>query len=325
VTNLTTFAQVVSHEIGHTFGLDDSLTCLPNTSAMTLPHTSDLSEGGGHDGPTDCDSCAVKNNYAGLPMSTACSPTPSLTPPPYIPPAGLCGAQPDYDTYPAGCTPGFVYSGGVCTRSAAFQNQCNRFGSYDDLSCSCSGGCAVDGSCSPIVIDTAGNGFDLTDSANGVEFDLRGFGVPERIGWTTVNSDDGWLVMDRDGNGVIDNGMELFGTATPQPSSPQRNGFLALAEYDKIPNGGNGDGIISKWDTVWPKLRIWLDSNHNGISEPGELHTLDSLGLTKLDLDYKESRRVDQFGNQFKWRAKAKDENDTQVGRWAWDVIPVHQ
>jgi len=175
------------------------------------------------------------------------------------------------------------------------------------------------------LIDSKGNGFDLTDAANGVDFDLRGFGVPERIGWTTANSDDGWLAMDRDGNGVIDNGMELFGTATPQPSSPQRNGFRALAEYDKIANGGNGDGVISELDTVWPKLRIWIDSNHNGISEPSELHTLDSLGLKTLDLDYKESRRVDQFGNLFKWRAKVKDNNDAQVGRWAWDVIPVHQ
>src|SRR5205085_2701983 len=106
----------------------------------------------------------------------------------------------------------------------------------------------------------------MTDAANGVSFDIRGWGTPEQIGWTAFGTDDGWLALDRDGNGTIDNGMELFGTATPQPG-PERNGFLALAEYDKAAKGGNGDHLITKLDAVWRKLRIWIDANHNGISE----------------------------------------------------------
>lgn len=178
---------------------------------------------------------------------------------------------------------------------------------------------------SPILVDVLGNGFSLTNAANGVTFDLNGDGTSGQISWTAHDSDDAWLALDRNGNGTIDNGQELFGNFTQQPPASHKNGFLALREFDLTANGGNGNGMIDSGDAVFDWLRLWQDANHNGISESGELHRLRDLGLKNIDLDFKQSKNTDQFGNHFSYRAKVKDTHNAQLGRWAWDVFLLKQ
>lgn len=179
---------------------------------------------------------------------------------------------------------------------------------------------------SPIIVDVDGDGFDLTNASGGVTFNLNNIGGKEKIAWTRSNSDDAWLVLDRNGNGMIDDGTELFGDITPQPepaAGEKKNGFRALAEYDKNSNGGNANGQIENSDSIFSALRLWVDVNHNGLSEPNELHTLPSQNVAALELDYKSSKKTDASGNQFSFRAKVKGSRAEQLGRWAWDVYLV--
>ena len=173
---------------------------------------------------------------------------------------------------------------------------------------------------SPVLVSTLNGSYLLTSREEGVFFDLNADGEPELTAWTDATSDDAFLVFDLNGNGQIDDGTELFGNYTAQSPSEEPNGFLALAEWDLSSNGGDGDGRIDSNDDIFDYLRLWIDSNHNGLSEVDELFSLQSLGFQYIDLDYKESRRTDPYGNEFRFKSKVGKENGIVM---AWDVFFV--
>ena len=196
---------------------------------------------------------------------------------------------------------------GVCTRPGAPQPECN--GGYD-----------------PIIVDLSGAGFSLTNPQHGVKFDFFGTRNPKQMAWTAAGARIGWLALDRDGDGRIESGAELFSNVTPQPDpgTAVKLGFRALAVYDLHANGGNGDGVIDHRDAVFSKLLVWVDANHNGISEKSELVTLQQAGVQSISLHYEQSRWKDAYGNQFRYRSKIAFAGDVPASdRYVYDVILV--
>jgi hypothetical protein len=153
--------------------------------------------------------------------------------------------------------------------------------------------------CSPIVIDLGNNGIQLGAAGVGVYFDVNADGVRDHVQWVRAQGDEGFLAMDRSGNGLIDDGAELFGVGTPLVLEARNapNGFVGLAQYDARQLGGNEDGLITEADAIWPQLRIWLDLNADGVSTYNEMRTLRSYGITALETIPKIRKSIDAAGN----------------------------
>jgi hypothetical protein len=220
----------------------------------------------------------------------------------------------------------------VCHRTTAGQPQtawcvsctsgggCGGCGIYLPPPCDCQSGpsCCESQTCqgtwmgeqycnlgSPILVNLRRNGSDqLTSAANGVWFDINARGTLDRVAWTSADSQVGFLVLDRNGNNLIDDGSELFGTATRLRNGQRApHGFYALFDLD----GGHGvsDERIDASDPWYANLRLWIDANHNGVSEQQELSTLPDAGVDTVFTAFRETRRRDQHGNWYRYAGSA--------------------
>jgi hypothetical protein len=139
----------------------------------------------------------------------------------------------------------------------------------------------------PIVLDLDGTGIHTTSAANGVHFDLNGTGTTNKVGWITGNS--GLLVMDRNHDGQINDGTELFGVATKNADGTRAgNGYAALALEDT-----NHDHKLTTADAHFKDIKVWVDGNHDGKSDASELHGLADFGIVSLDLNHVTGSQMD--------------------------------
>lgn len=206
----------------------------------------------------------------------------------------------------------------ACQRAIPPVSEATCHREYDEDAADCEDTCGIygpdgeyedAGNGTPIVIDLGPGALAFTAPRDGVFFDLDGDGAVERVAWTYGDSGDGFLVLDRDLNGTIDSGQELFGDHTVQPVSREPNGFRALAVFDTAKEGGNADGLITGEDRIWRRLRVWVDVNHDGLSQAEELAPLAAHKILSIDLDYRRTnQRLDGNGNDLRYRTRVMRE-----------------
>jgi hypothetical protein len=236
---------------------------------------------------------------------------------------------PEMQDYEFGCVYGFDSPPYIYTAVTFTNMRCNfvepgsRVGSCSQWMVDCS--CGVAAKCkrppwaptppltvypnddmTPIVINLGNGGFRFTSADAGVHFDLNADGRPDRTAWTEGESENAFLALDRNGDGRVNDGSELFGNSTEQEPSSSPNGYKALAHFDTATGGGNGDGIVSALDSVWARLWIWRDENHNGVSEHEELSSPTTAGIASIDLSYVDASRRDRHGNLLRYSSKVQ-------------------
>jgi hypothetical protein len=202
---------------------------------------------------------------------------------------------------------------GSCDDSPSCCDNC--FGTWDPNLQNCNTG-------SPLIVKLSRReSYALTSVEDGVLFDISARGTVSRVSWTPAGSDLGFIVLDKNGNGIIDDGGELFGTETVMRNGKRApNGFVALYDLD----GGFAvtDMKIDAADVAYSQLRVWVDDNHNGFSETAELMTLRQAGIVSLPVEYRETPRADRHGNRYKYVGSAVfSERGRVVARRMFDVF----
>jgi hypothetical protein len=192
---------------------------------------------------------------------------------------------PSSDLYQDPCGPGGGGGGGSCSGQTWCPPECSSCSAF-----------------SAIIVGTEQGDWDLGGLADPVTFDLGLPGGRQTIAWTARGSALMFLALDRNGNGVIDDGSELFGTASPtRIARTARNGFVALAEFDT-----NRDALIDESDPIFPSLLLWLDWDHDAVSRADEVVAVATTGVTSIELQHRWRLRRDRNGNYFAYEGNVR-------------------
>jgi hypothetical protein len=182
---------------------------------------------------------------------------------------------------------------------------------------------------SPLILDLNGDGVKTLNKTAGKHFDHAGDGFAERTGW--VDKDDGLLVRDLNGDGKITSGRELFGNHTLlkngiNAGKQAANGFEALKDLDS-----NADGLVDDKDAGFASLRVWKDTNGNGLTDTGELLSLAQAGVKSLKVAYTDAgsnAAADAQGNQHQQLGtftqtdgSTQNMHDVWFATSSWDTI----
>jgi hypothetical protein len=177
---------------------------------------------------------------------------------------------------------------------------------------------------SPIIIDPTGEGFWLTDKQHGVQFRKTSDGPLQQMSWTDPAHHNAWLVKPNADGSVVSLADNMLGNLSPQPESAHPNGYSALAYWAKQEGCGEVDRLdATSCPVIWKQLRLWQDRNQDGVAQPGELQTLEELGVHGISLNYRDSRQyIDQYGNWFHYVAEIYNEVNKGENR-CYDVFLI--
>ncbi len=223
------------------------------------------------------------------------------------PQGGSCGCvnqETVHHVYTAAstCTGSFC-----CSTHSVCEGGGNR---WDGQTCTCM--------FSPLMLVLEGSYLGLSSASQGVLFDLSPGPPLERVAWPTQPNIVPFVVDDRNGNGTIDDGGELIGSASPQGNGSERNGFNALALYDT-----DADGVVSRNDVRFNDSKLWFDLNRDGVTQRRELVTLSDAGVVGLSLRYQTLDRRDEWGNVIAYRSRAfiRNRNGGMQSVWLYDPV----
>ena len=182
----------------------------------------------------------------------------------------------------------------------------------------------------PLLIDLGNDGFNLSKKGEGAFFAFEINNVFRYSQWVAKGTNDAFIVIDHNFNTVVDDFRDLIGNGEVRYGPDFKvegyapHGFVDLAQYDDARRGGNHDGMLSVDDEIWSILKLWVDSNGDGVSSQHELMPLSKSELTSIDITYYNKRlETDEAGNVFKFWSSAQGKEQYPIADVLFKTIDL--